>query len=92
MTKFIPYWVLVKAVGLGFFATWARLCLVQTSYQIDKLQRQIQNTKASYQTLLEQLHQLKSTENLKMIGTKEFHLHAPKPSQIVRLSDPLSSE
>jgi hypothetical protein len=41
---------------------------------------------------LEQLHQLKSTENLKMIGTKEFHLHAPKPSQIVRLSDPLSSE
>lgn len=73
---------------LIFFAigtVWLRLRIVKMTYEVNQLNKLIQNAGKEKEKVKLSVAKLRSPKRLDDLSKKKFKLSAPKPQQIVRL-------
>lgn len=91
MSRWISFRVAVLIVLMAIGTVWLRLSIVQITYEINQTNKMLRNSQEELEALKLQVARLKSPRRLELLAKTRFHLTAPDASQLIRLSDQMST-
>jgi len=85
MKKYVPIWVWPLVLCFAVGTVWIRLRVIDTTYQINQAEQQIQNAKREDEKLELKVSQLRSPRRLEALAKNKFKLQPPKTDQVIRI-------
>lgn len=86
--KWIPLWAIPLLVVFSIGTVWLRLSVVRTTYEINQINRQIEEARKGRENLQLKVAALKSPRRLEVLARTRFKLSQPPVEQVVQLERP----
>lgn len=86
MKHWVPLWVLPTIVVFAIGTVWVRLAIVDTTYAIGEVGRQIATIRQDNERLQVRLAALRSPRRLQRLAGRRHHLSAAQANQVVHVA------
>lgn len=80
-------WVVPVVMVLAAGTVWLRLSVVQTSYEVDFINKLHRNTRLQIEKLELEVARLRSPRHLEKLSKRKYKLKAPEAHQVVYLNE-----
>lgn len=87
LKKWFPNWIWPTLMVLSAGTVWLRLWVVQTSYEVDFINKVQRNTRLQIEKLELEIARLTSPRHLEKLAENKFDLKSPQADQVVYLED-----